>query len=100
MIGNELDITYGANLDDLFSLINSMALVKNATSFMLPPLTTPLSTSNFETILERYPISNGIPIFFLIICIYYSSVLLDFWSVQVYSIVDMEVSFNAYYQAV
>jgi hypothetical protein len=54
MIGNELDRVYGDNLDDLFSLLNSMILIKSSLGITIP-VTAPLSSSNFNILLDAYP---------------------------------------------
>lgn len=53
MIGNELDRVYGDNLDDLFSLMNSMMRIKGRLGATVP-ITAPLSSTNFGVILKAY----------------------------------------------
>jgi len=79
MIGNELDLVYGQNMDALFSLTNAMYRIKNGTNPHVP-LTVPLSSSSFSNILAKY----------------YTSLQVDFWSIQVYSVEDMEDVFSDY----
>lgn len=55
MIGNELDITFAGQLDELFSLANLMVQVaKELTEGQVQPITMPLSETNVITVVKRY----------------------------------------------
>ena len=73
MIGNELNEEFAGQLDELFSLVNTMVEIRDSIDPALHPITVPFSDSQFidELVVKYYPWLK-----------------IDFWSLQIYRDAD------------